>query len=610
MTPPAASRHVPLNRALLTVIASAMLVGVVPAGIALDRELARGLVERARDDLQRAPRILADRNTAIADAMMMHAKELAHQEGLIDAVAQRNGAAVARVVEEARGSIGTGQPLVSAAAAGIAIGPTPGDSLLAETRAGRMPVAMAMDGATVRTLALAPIERGGAWLGAAGVTRALDATEAAGLKGLTRSEVIVVSRTGRVTASTMDTTVAHALAQAISGATTETMDRTIDGDAYLLVRAPLAGAGFVVFTRRLNDELSVLPSLRRTAALAALFAALIMLLLGTLLMRRVTRPVHQLAAAATAMRNGAFEAPLPQSRISEVAQVAQQFAGMRTALRRQLEELQQVNETLQDRTQRLSALQSDLMQRERLAVAGRLVGQLAHEIRNPIAALRNTLEVVRRRVTHDQEAHEFTELAINELLRMHELTEQMLDVSRPRRGGPAHAHAVPVARDVARLLTAGVPHEDLTVQVQGAETIRAAIAPDALKQVLLNLLQNAREAVGLMREPRGTVIMVAIDQQGAIVTIDVSDNGPGVPESLAERVFDPFFTTKADLHGVGLGLFVAEGLIRAAGGRLTLQLSTNDGAHFRIALPVADSRPSTPAAPAEPASRYAPAVGA
>ncbi|MCA0375551.1 MAG: HAMP domain-containing histidine kinase [Gemmatimonadetes bacterium] len=610
MTRHAGTRQVPLTRVLVAVIAGAMLVGFVPAGMALDRELARGLVDRARDDLQRAPRILADRNTAIADAMMMHAKELAHQRGLIDAVALRDAAAVAGVLEQVRGSLGASQPLVSAAASGIAIGPPPGDSLLAETRAGRMPVTTTMDGATIRTLALAPIEHEGGWLGAAGVSRALDATEAAGLEGLTRAEVIVVSRDGRVTASTMDTVTADALARGVRDRIDDGMEVTIDGEAFLAVRAPLGDAGFVVFTRRVRDELAVLPSLRRTAALAAVAAALIVLLLGTLLMRRVTRPVQQLAAAATAMRDGAFDTPLPLSRIAEVAQVAQQFSEMRTALRRQLEELQQVNDALQDRTQRLSALQSDLMQRERLAVAGRLVGQLAHEIRNPIAALRNTLEVVRRRVTHDPEAHEFTELAIDELLRMHELTEQMLDVSRPRRGGPSHAPVVPVARDVARLLTAGVPHDELAIQVRGAEEIRARIAPDALKQVLLNLLQNAREAVRGMDASRGAVILVSVAQQGALVTIDVSDNGPGIPEALHARIFDPFFTTKADLHGVGLGLFVAEGLVRSAGGGLTLQPSSTGGAHFRAAVPAVDARSADADADADAAHARPQAVRA
>ena len=111
------------------------------------------------------------------------------------------------------------------------------------------------------------------------------------------------------------------------------------------------------------------------------------------------------------------------------------FDSMRRALAARLEELGHANVELVDRNARLTALQSDLMQRDRLDAAGRLVAQLAHEIRNPIASLRNCLELIRRRVEHDPEALEFTDLAIDELLRMHELAEQMLDLNRPRDTG-------------------------------------------------------------------------------------------------------------------------------------------------------------------------------
>ena len=81
------------------------------------------------------------------------------------------------------------------------------------------------------------------------------------------------------------------------------------------------------------------------------------------------------------------------------------------------------------------------MQRDRLGAAGRLVAQLAHEIRNPIASLRNCLELIRRRVDDDPEAREFADLAIDELLRMHELAEQMLDLNRPRDPGAQRCSA-------------------------------------------------------------------------------------------------------------------------------------------------------------------------
>jgi two-component system sensor histidine kinase PilS (NtrC family) len=264
---------------------------------------------------------------------------------------------------------------------------------------------------------------------------------------------------------------------------------------------------------------------------------------------------------------------------------------MRSALAARMAELRETNAALIDRNTRLTALQADLMQRDRLVAAGRLVAQLAHEIRNPVASLRNCLELIRRRVEHDPEAREFTDLAIDELLRMHELAEQMLDLARPRDPGASRCRPALVAREIARLASV-VPHEgraSVAVALTGEDEAEAAIAPDALKQVLLNLLQNSRDASTI----NGPVnIGITIATAGSRVVIDVMDDGPGIPPDIMPRVFDPFFTTKDAVHGVGLGLFVAEGLVRAAGGSIAAHNvreatgTASLGAWFHIELPV------------------------
>ena len=112
-------------------------------------------------------------------------------------------------------------------------------------------------------------------------------------------------------------------------------------------------------------------------------------------------------------------------------------------------------------------------------------------------------------------------------------------------------------------------------------SVRAAIGPDALKQVLLNLARNAREA-------SAASLIMTVSAPRDIVRIDVADDGPGIPQNLLGRIFDPFFTTKTAVHGVGLGLFVAEGLVRSVGGSLTARNRTPEpGALFRIEIPAA-----------------------
>jgi len=149
-----------------------------------------------------------------------------------------------------------------------------------------------------------------------------------------------------------------------------------------------------------------------------------------------------------------------------------------------------------------------------------------------------------------------------------------------------------VVLEVAALSRLGWPAESIAATSSIPDSTQVNMAPDALKQVLLNLVQNAREAVlSGQHEPLEPVNVVEIQLrvEGAHVAIDVRDRGPGIAEQDLTRIFDPFFTTKEAVHGVGLGLFVAEGLVRTVGGRLTAGNRDGGGAWFRIDVPIADT---------------------
>ena len=595
------SPRLTLHRAILGAIVVAILAGMIPAGIALDRRLAAALEQQAREDLALAPRLFADRLSMTRDALMMHAKDLAGAPGLAEALASGDRTRAIATVESARAALGGGDPVIIGPRGESWIGPTIDAALIDRTRAGEMPVELQRAGTAITTTALALVVAAGRWLGAVGLSVPLDATGAEALAGLTRSGVVIAPMDGASIVSTLDSASTRVLVGAArAGLVAGSGPVEVPAHRRMIaVSAPLAGVGTVIFARFLDQELAVLPALRRRAALAALAALVVAIVLGAALASRIARPVRELAEAASALTAGRFDAPLPRSRISEVDRVAMTFDDMRQALAARLTELHRANEALIDRNTRLSTLQADLMQRDRLAATGRLVAELAHEIRNPVASLRNCLELIRRRVENDPEAREFADLAIDELLRMHELAERMLDLNRPRDPGATRSAPVAVAREVARLATARAAGDPPVIVIRGDEPIAAAIAPDALKQVLMNLVQNAREAVAstgdgasaAAREPR---IDIHVARDAGAVRIDLSDDGPGIPPEILGRIFDPFFTTKDAVRGVGLGLFVAEGLVRAAGGRITAVNRESDaatGAFFRIELPAAADDP-------------------
>jgi signal transduction histidine kinase len=582
-----------LNRALLGTVGAAILAGMIPAAIVLDRRLASALEDRARVDLALAPRVLADRLAANSTTWMMYAKDLAHTAGLATAVERGDRPTAITTLGAASERLAASPVLVGPNGESWA-GPAIDSALVARTRAGEMPVVTHRSGRSISQIAIAPIERDGRWIGAAGVTVPLDERMAGTLAGLTRSGVVLLADSIGPVGSTVDSAMTIALTTAVAQQNVDGIPREVRAgrSRVLAVAARLDGAGTVIFTRRLDEELAVLPELRRIAAYSAIGALLVALALGGALAAQVAKPVQQLAGAAAAFGAGDLDAPVSASRIREFDQVATTFANMRRALAARLAELREANAALVDRNARLTALQADLMQRDRLVAAGRLVTQLAHEIRNPVASLRNCLELIRRRVENDPEAKEFTDLAIDELLRMHELAEQMLDIARPRGAGVARCNPAPVAREVAKLASIGNAGDaaagaNVTIEVTGDDAVDAAIAPDALKQVLVNLVQNARDAARRSL----TNIRVSVTAQPSRVALDVVDDGPGIPADILPRVFDPFFTTKDAVHGVGLGLFVAEGLVRAAGGTISAgnatpgSHSSYTGAAFHIELP-------------------------
>jgi len=521
---------------------------------------------------------------AARDVRMMHARDLAHAPGLADALAAGDLDDARTIVAQAAEPLAEEPLLLLPDGQALAGPPDFPMGMVEMTRQGQMPVAVVPVDTSLHFAALAPVEWEGTWLGAAGGTTRVDEGEAGTLAGLTRSSVIIHRRDGRVVSAAGDTAVAAELALYLAAIPpTDTVRQVVlNGDAYLVVSAPYDSAASVAFVRDLTRELAILPDLRRTAFWSTVIALLLALAVGALFAARVAKPVAALADAADRFAAGDVDAPLPHSSLTDVERVAEAFGSMRRSLAARLAELEEANRALEDRQERLGLLQAELLQRERMAATGRLMAQLAHEIRNPVASVRNCLEVVRRKARLEGEAREFADMAVDELLRMHELAERMLDFHRPREPGERSCDVGRVARDVAQLVRAGDDGAGTRIVVLGDAEAHAGIPPDALKQVLLNLVLNARDVT-----PEGVPVEIVIERSGDAVGIEVLDRGPGIPEDSLPRVFDPFFTTKDDVHGVGLGLFTAEGLVRTHGGRIWVEnRAEGPGARFVVELPV------------------------
>jgi signal transduction histidine kinase len=229
-------------------------------------------------------------------------------------------------------------------------------------------------------------------------------------------------------------------------------------------------------------------------------------------------------------------------------------------------------------------------QAEALARIGSLAANVAHEIRNPLTAISTTVQVISSSLeTADRRRGILLKLQ-EQVIRLDRLVSDLLSYARP-------AKTVLQTMDLQAAAQEAVTFAGLRVAIETRGVSRALGDPMAVHHILLNLLQNAREAAGA----EGRVLI----QIGPGPTLSVADDGPGIAPEVRERLFDPFVTTRA--RGTGLGLAISRKLCEAMGGRLALEESPSvfgelpqgrgPGAEFRLTL--ASPHPTGPVSPGD-----------
>ena len=257
---------------------------------------------------------------------------------------------------------------------------------------------------------------------------------------------------------------------------------------------------------------------------------------------------------------------------------------LRTAeLRDANENLQRESQEREEADRRYRAAREELAQANRLSSIGQITAGVAHEINQPVAAIRtfadNGVQLLERERT--QEVGENLRRIAQVTERIGAITAELRNFARRK---PARPRPLKVATaiDGALLLVGDMLRAaGVSLERPGDETLKVVGDRVRLEQILINLLQNAAEAVR-DREDRRVRISV---MPGAQVAIDVADSGPGVPSDFADQLFAPFATGREE--GLGLGLAIARGIARDLGGDLILSQSPLGGAAFRLTLPAA-----------------------
>ena len=234
---------------------------------------------------------------------------------------------------------------------------------------------------------------------------------------------------------------------------------------------------------------------------------------------------------------------------------------------------------LREQADQIIEIEDQLRRADRLSALGELSAGMAHEIRNPLGSIKGTAEILRDGVAPDDPKLEFAEILIKEVDRLNKVLEDFLRFARPEPVEYGRFSPSQVVREVLELTRQQAVHNRVEVQVELNDDIEIPGLGEQIKQALLNLVLNALQAM-----PEGGILNVSCKVKAQELWINVSDNGPGVPPELRERIFNPFVTTRES--GTGLGLAITQRIIQGHDGHISLCSSPEEGACFSICLPL------------------------
>jgi hypothetical protein len=246
------------------------------------------------------------------------------------------------------------------------------------------------------------------------------------------------------------------------------------------------------------------------------------------------------------------------------------------------ENLKGKSAALEDALRELKESQEKLMLAERLSTIGQLSAQIAHEIRNPLVSIGMLARRLRRVKGLAPEELEKVEEMEQEVHRLERLLNDLLDFSAQPRPKPAPLRVQEVLRSILILMEDEFLRRGIHVSTYVQEPLPPVLADaDQVRHVFLNLFRNAMNILS----GGGKVAVEALSPDPGWVRVSITDNGPGIPEGMQERIFTPFFTTSS--VGTGLGLAIAARIVQDHGGHITVDSAPGKGTTFHVELKAA-----------------------
>jgi signal transduction histidine kinase len=429
------------------------------------------------------------------------------------------------------------------------------------------------------------------------------------LKHATNCDLMIISQGGTFLAA-LDSADAGSLVSAIRSIQPSPMNATIDsghatfpfradgeeylGRIYRLNRqdeTDSIGVSYIILKPLSREVRQAMASILGTFGVVSVLFLALTTVIGIVISRSITRPISELVRGTTEIEKGNYDNVIKVRGRDELGILARRFMAMSSSLKEKISELGKLNRDLIERNKdldetlrKLQSAQAELILSERLAATGRMTAQLAHEINNPIHNIQSCLNTALNRLSPDTKGKDLIELAYDEVGRLSRLAGQMLNMYRSslvdEEMRPTNLHDL--LQEVIALVQDELSASGISIHATIQNHLPAIRgSKDKLKQVLLNLVANARDAL-----PRGGNLTFLASADGSTARVTVQDDGIGIPKENLNRIFDAFFTTKSKMSGVGLGLSICYSIVRQHGGTMTVESSPGEGTRFTMLLPI------------------------
>jgi len=252
-------------------------------------------------------------------------------------------------------------------------------------------------------------------------------------------------------------------------------------------------------------------------------------------------------------------------------------------------------QSLEKANAELKKAHKEMLRAEKMASVGRLSSGIAHEIGNPIGIVLGYLDLLSQENLTDEERLDYIERAQSEIERVNDIIRELLDFARPAKDEKKEVAVHLILEEIVGMLRQQPMMKKIALSsnlTAGRDVVQAD--PQRLRQVFLNLLINAADAIKL--EPTAKDGYIRIDSRntadkdgnGQRLRIEVEDNGPGIPSDQLNYIFDPFYTTKEPGKGTGLGLSVCFMIMEETGGTLRAEAASEKGTRFVLSFPCSE----------------------